>query len=82
MMNAELTVENRPAWAASDLVFSMERGNRTTHEDEGCVQILVVLFRVIPVKFCRFPTVYGEEVGPQVIGPQRVEELFEGGMEA
>jgi len=52
------------------------------HENEGCVQILVILFHIIPVKLSRFPTVNGEEVGARVLGPQGVEELLEGGLEA
>jgi len=51
-------------------------------EYEGRVQILVILSGVIPVKFFRFSAVHGEEVGARVIGPQRVEEFFEGRMEA
>jgi hypothetical protein len=51
-------------------------------EDKGRVQVLVVLFRVIPVKFSRFFAVYGEKVGPGIVGPQRFEEFLEGGMEA
>jgi len=51
-------------------------------EYEGRVQVLIILSGVIPVKFFRFSAVHGEEVGARVIGPQRVEEFFEGGMEA
>jgi len=53
-----------------------------TDEEKGRVQILVVLFRVIAVKLSGFSAVYSEEVGPRVIGPQRVKELFESGTEA
>ena len=53
-----------------------------THKDEGGVQVLVVLFRVIAVKLFGFSAVYGKEVGSGIIGPQRFGELFEGGMEA
>ena len=53
-----------------------------TDEDKGRVQILVILFRIIAVKLPGFSAVYSEEVGPGVIGPQRVKELFKGGTEA
>jgi len=60
----------------------VEEGNQTTHKDEGCVQILVVLLCIIAVKFSRFLAVHGEEVCSRVIGPEWIEKLFEGGMEA
>jgi len=53
-----------------------------TDEDEGGVQVLVVLFRIISVKFFGFPTIHGEEVVPGIVGPEGFKELFEGGMEA
>jgi len=82
MMKAELTAENRPACVHPDSAFSTEYRGRATDEDKGCVQVLVVLFRVIAIKLSGFSAVYSEEVGARVIGPQRVEELFESGMEA
>ena len=51
-----------------------------TDEDKKCVQV-VILPRVTPVKLSRFPTVHGKEVGARVIGPQRIEEFFEGRVE-
>ena len=81
-MNAELTAENRPACVPPVSAFRTGHKKNTIHEDEGCVQVLVVFLRVIPVKFCRFPAVYSEEVGSQVIGSQRIEEFFESRMEA
>jgi len=81
-MNAELTAEKRPAYTPSGSAFRTEYRNQRTDEDEGRVQVLVVLFRIISIKFSRFPAIHREEVGPGVIGPQRVEELFESGMEA
>ena len=62
-------------------MLSTEDGNRTTHEDEGRIQVLVVLFHVISVILSRFPAVHGEEVGPRVIGPERIEKFPKGGME-
>ena len=78
MMNAELTAEKRPACVSPDLVFSAEGGNMATHEDEGRVEILVVLPRIVSVKLVGLLTIDGEEVGAGIIGPQWVEELFEG----
>ena len=81
-MNAELTAENRPACMPSNLVFSLGSGNRTTHKDEGRVQVLVILFRIASVKLIGLLAVDGKEVCAGIIGPQRIEELFENGMEA
>ena len=53
-----------------------------TDEDEGGVQVLVVLFRIVSVKIFGFPAVHGEEVCPGIVGPEGFKELFEGGMEA
>ena len=53
-----------------------------TDEDEGRVQVLVVLPRMISVKLSRFSAVYGEEVGSWIVGPQWLKKLLEGGMEA
>ena len=46
----------------------MEYGNAPTHEDEGRVQVLVVLFSIISVKLFGFSAIYGEEVGPVLSG--------------
>ena len=81
-MKAELTAEKRPACTPPDSTSSNEDGNQTTHEYEGRVQVLVVLLRIIAVKFSRFLAVHGEEVSSRVIGPERIEKFFEGGMEA
>ena len=53
-----------------------------TDEDEGGVQVLVVLFRIISVELFGFSAVDGEEVSPGIFGPEGFEELLEGGMEA
>ena len=82
MMNAELTAENRPACAPPVSAFNAARENETTDEDEGRVQVLVVLPRMISVKLSRFSAVYGEEVGSGVVGPQWFKEFLESGMEA
>jgi len=53
-----------------------------TDEDEGGVQVFVVLFRVVSVKLFGLPAVHGEEVGSGIVGSEGFKELFEGGMEA
>ena len=58
------------------------RLNRISHEDEGRVEIFIVLPRVIPVKVCRFPAVCGEEVGAGIVGSQWFKELLKGMTEA
>jgi len=78
-MNAALTAENKLAWVRSGVYVQYGDKGRTTHENEGRVQVLITLFHVIPVKISRFPAVHSEEVGARVLGPPRVEELLEGG---
>jgi len=82
IMTAEPTAEKRPACAPPGSELNAEYGNKTADEDEGRVQILVILFRVIAVKLSRFSAVCGEGVGSGITGPQRVKEFLEGGMEA
>jgi len=53
-----------------------------TDEDEGGVEVLVVLFRIISVKLFGFPAIHSEEVCPGIVGPERFKKLFEGRMEA
>jgi len=65
-----------------DLVISGEYGNTPTYEDEGGVQVLVVLPGIISVKLFGFSAVYGKEVGSGIVGPERFKEVLEGGMEA
>ena len=52
-----------------------------TDEDEGGVQVLVVLFRIVSVKIFGFSAVDGEEVCPRIVGPEGFEELLEGRLE-
>jgi len=66
----------------SDLVISAEYGNTQTHEDEGRVQVLIVLPGIISVEFFRFSAIYCEEVVSRIVGFEGFKELFEGGMEA
>jgi len=66
-MNAELTAENNPAYAREKSVFTVElRVQRTcrTHEDRECVQVLIILLRVLTLgQTRRTPRVYGKKVG-------------------
>ena len=82
MMNAELTAENKPACVLPGSAFSTGRRNPATYEDEGCIQVLIVLPHVTSVKLFRFPPINGEEVSPWVIGPQWIKKFLKGGMEA
>ena len=52
-----------------------------TDEDEGGVEVLVVLFHIVSVKLFGFSAVDGEEVGPGIFGPEGFEELLEGRLE-
>ena len=81
-MNAELTAENRPAWVPPGSVFGRGLDSDATHEDKGYAQVIVVLLDIFTVKLPGFPAVRSEEVGVRVIGPQWIEELFEGRLEA
>ena len=63
-------------------MLGAEDGYQATHKDEGRVQVLVILFRVVSVKFCGFLAIHSEEVGPRVTSPERIGEFFEDGMEA
>ena len=63
-MKAELTAENRPAY----LLQTYETDDATedggeTHEDEGGVEVFVILPCVISVELVRFLAVDGKEVG-------------------
>ena len=63
-------------------MISTEYGDALTHKDEGRVQVFVVLPGIISVKLSRLSAVYGEEVGPGVVGSEGFKEVLEGGMEA
>ena len=55
---------------------------RIAHKNEGGVEILVILFGIVFIKFGGLPSIDGEEVGAGITGPQWLEELLEGRMEA
>ena len=60
----------------------MQKRAQRTHEDEGGIEIFVIFLGVLSVELFGFLSIYGEEVGAGVVRSQRIEELFEGGMEA
>ena len=53
----------------------------TTYEYQCHVQILVMLLHEFPIVLIGLLAVGGKEVCAGIIGPQRIEELFESGME-
>jgi len=67
MTNAELTAENRPA-------FLQVNNNgeklcaRGTHENQGRVQVFVVLLHVVVVILGRLPLIGDVEVGSRILG--------------
>ena len=63
-------------------MISEEYGNAPTDEDEGGVQVIVVLPGIISVKLFGFSAVRGEEVCSGIVGPEGFKELLEGGMKA
>ena len=65
---AELTAENRPAWLDLGISAAWMYLDRITHENEGRVEILVVLFGIVSVKFGGLFAIDGEEVGAGIIG--------------
>ena len=62
-------------------MLSVKKRDWVTHEDEGGIEIFVIFLGVLSVELFGFPSIYGEEVGAGVVCSQRIEELFEGGME-
>ena len=64
MMNAEATAENRPAFYPCQRVST--KAIRRTHEDKGCVQILVVLLHEFPVVLLGLLTIVLKEPSPVI----------------
>ena len=60
----------------------MQGRGQITHEDESGIEIFVIFLGVLSVELFGFLSIDGEEVGAGVVCSQRIEELFEGGMEA
>ena len=80
-MNVALTAENIPACAHQNSVSYEQSRSWVTHEDERRVQIFVVFLCIITVKVFGLFAIDCEEVGSGVLGPWRLEEFFEGGLE-
>ena len=65
MMKAEVTAETRPAYSTQTMVVRVRtQGNRVeeTDEDEGGVEVFVVLPGIFLVKLVGLLTIDGEEV--------------------
>ena len=65
MINAETIAENRPDFVTVSQVDSMRRESRT-HEDESCVQIIVVFLMKVLVVFGNLLLELVVEAGPGV----------------
>ena len=68
-MNAELTAEKRPACGSPIQYSTPADGYITAHEEKGGIQAFIVFPCVVTIKFLRFLTINGEEVGTGVVGP-------------
>ena len=66
MTKAELTAENRPACECCQ-PCAMKKGSGETHEDEGGVEIIVILLHVICIVLHRLPFVHSVEIELGVI---------------
>ena len=62
--------------------MSRERGNQTTHENEGGVEVLVVLLDVVRVVLHRLPVVHRIEVEAGIVGLDGLEECPESILQA
>ena len=82
MMKAELTAENRPACVILVSVLRKEGGSWITHENEGGVQVFVVLVFIVSVELCGYLSVDGEKVGAGIVGPQWLKKFLESRMKA
>ena len=81
MTKAELTAENRPAYK-NGLDGSQERTIRTTYEDQGGVEVLVVLLDVVCIIFGRLLLVHGVEIETSIVVLDGLEECPESILEA
>ena len=72
MTKAELTAENRPAWRCCQryaVIFEVAE----THENQGGVEILVVLLHVFGIVLRRLSVVHGVEIELGIIALDRLE---------
>ena len=66
MTKAELTAENRPACECCQACV-MKKGSEETHEDEGGVEIIIILLHVVCVVLHRLPSVHGVEIELRIV---------------
>ena len=57
-------------------------GNHVTHENEGCVEVLVVLLDIVHLMLHRLPLVHGVEVESRIVSLDGLEESLKGILEA
>ena len=67
MTNAELTAENRPALLQVNN-YGEKHWARGTNENQGCVQVFVVLLHIVVVILATLPLIGGVEIGPCIFG--------------
>ena len=82
MTKAELTAENRPAWECVSTLYDTVMSKAKTHEDQGGVEILVVLLHVLGVVFHCLSFVHGVEIKLGVVVLDRLEVHPEGFLDA
>jgi len=81
MAKAELTAENRPAYK-DELGYSWGRTTKTAYEDQGGVEVFVVLLDVICVILVGLPLVHRVEIETGIIVLDGLEECSESILEA
>ena len=78
---AELTAENKPACDRSEISGESEP-RRMTYENQGGVEVLVILPDIVCIVLCCLPLVHRIEVESGVIALDRLKERSEGILEA
>jgi len=76
MTKAELTAENRPAYK-DELSGRWQRTIEITYEDQGGVEVLVVLFDIVRIILGRLLLVHGVEIETGVVVLDGLEECSE-----
>ena len=56
-----MAVENRPVWLPSGTSTELTHSNRITHEDEGRVEIFIVLLRIASIELVGLLAADGKE---------------------
>ena len=80
MTKAELTAENRPAYRDRLDGYGSER--HMAHENQGGIEVLVVLLDVVGVVLGRLPLVHCVEVKTRIVVLDGLEERSESILEA